>query len=104
MAESRAVVAASLCYESFALVPAEAHALGTPVLASGLGNVGASVQPGFDGLCFAPGDANALAGAVRAFGQMSFDCNAIAARARRTYSEDENYNALMRFYTKGTIQ
>ena len=34
MAESRAVVAASLCYESFALVPAEAHALGTPVLAS----------------------------------------------------------------------
>ena len=56
MAESRAVVAASLCYESFALVPAEAHALGTPVLASGLGNVGASVQPGFDGLCFAPGD------------------------------------------------
>ena len=102
MAESRAVVAASLCYESFALVPAEAHALGTPVLASGLGNVGASVQPGFDGLCFAPGDANALAGAVRAFGKMSFDCNAIAARARRTYSEDENYNALMRFYTKGT--
>ena len=35
---------------------------------------------------------------------MSFDCNAIAARARRTYNEDENYNALMRFYTKGTIQ
>ena len=104
MAESRAVVAASLCYESFALVPAEAHALGTPVLASDLGNVGASVQPGMDGLRFTPGDANALAGAVRALGQMSFDCNAIAARARRTYSEEENYNALMRFYTKGTTK
>ena len=104
MAESRAVVAASLCYESFALVPAEAHALGTPVLASDLGNVGASVQPGVDGLRFTPGDANALAGAVRALGQMSFDCNAIAARARRTYSEEENYNALMRFYTKGTTK
>ena len=104
MAESRAVVAASLCYESFALVPAEAHALGTLVLASDLGNVGASVQPGVDGLRFTPGDANALAGAVRALGQMSFDCNAIAARARRTYSEEENYNALMRFYTKGTTK
>ena len=104
MAESRAVVAASLCYESFALVPAEAHALGTPVLASDLGNVGASVQPGVDGLRFTPGDANALAGAVRALGQMSFDCNTIAARARRTYSEEENYNALMRFYTKGTTK
>lgn len=104
MAESRAVVAASLCYESFALVPAEAHALGTPVLASDLGNVGASVQPDVDGLRFTPGDANALAGAVRALGQMSFDCNAIAARARRTYSEEENYNALVRFYTKGTTK
>ena len=104
MAESRAVVAASLCYESFALVPAEAHALGTPVLASDLGNVGASVQPGVDGLRFTPGDANALAGVVRALGQMSFDCNAIAARARRTCSEEENYNALMRFYTKGTTK
>src|SRR5699024_9447097 len=66
MAESRAVVAASLCYESFALVPAEAHMLGTPVLASDLGNVGAAVRPGIDGLRFAPGDAAALAGAVRA--------------------------------------
>lgn len=66
MAESRAVVAASLCYESFALVPAEAHLLGTPVLASALGNVGASVTEGFDGLTFAPGDAADLARAVRA--------------------------------------
>ena len=104
MAESRAVVAASLCYESFALVPAEAHALGTPVLASDLGNVGASVQPGVDGLRFAPGDPAALAGAVGALNHMCFDCTAIAAKARRTYSEEKNYNALLRFYTKGTAQ
>ena len=100
MAESRAVVAASLCYESFALVPAEAHMVGTPVLASGLGNVGASVRPGIDGLCFAPGDAAALAGAVKALSAMQFDCGAIAAAARRTYSEEENYRALLRLYTK----
>lgn len=102
MAESRAVVAASLCYESFALVPAEAHMVGTPVLASGLGNVGASVRPGIDGLCFAPGDAAALAGAVKALSAMQFDCGAIAAAARRTYSEEENYRALLRLYTKET--
>ena len=100
MAESRAVVAASLCYESFALVPAEAHMVGTPVLASGLGNVGASVRPGIDGLCFAPGDAAALAGAVKALSAMQFDCGAIAAAACRTYSEEENYRALLRLYTK----
>ena len=100
MAESRAVVAPSLCYESFALVPAEAHMLGTPVLASDLGNVGASVRPGIDGLRFAPGDAKALAGAVGALSAMQFDCNAIAAAARRTYSEEENTRALLRLYTK----
>ena len=100
MAESRAVVAPSLCYESFALVPAEAHMLGTPVLASGLGNVGASVRPGIDGLRFAPGDAKALAGAVGALSAMQFDCGAIAAAARRTYSEEENTRALLRLYTR----
>lgn len=100
MAESRAVVAPSLCYESFALVPAEAHMLGTPVLASDLGNVGASVRPGIDGLRFAPGDAKALAGAVGALSAMQFDCGAIAAAACRTYSEEENTRALLRLYTK----
>lgn len=99
MAQSRAVVAASLCYESFALVPAEAHTLGTPVLASDLGNVGASVRQGIDGLRFAPGDAAALAGAVRALSAMKFDCAAIAAAARRTYNEEENYRTLLRLYT-----
>lgn len=99
MAQSRAVVAASLCYESFALVPAEAHTLGTPVLASDLGNVGASVRQGIDGLRFAPGNAAALAGAVRALSAMQFDCAAIAAAARRTYNEEENYRTLLRLYT-----
>ncbi|EFB74750.1 glycosyltransferase [Subdoligranulum variabile] len=100
MAESKGVLAASLCYESFALVPAEAHCLGTPVVASDLGNVGASVRPGIDGLRFAPGDARALAGAVRALLAGTFDCGAIAAAARRTYNEEENYRALLRLYTK----
>lgn len=77
--ESRAVVGASLCYESFALVPAEAHALGTPVLASGIGNMGASVRPGFDGLCFGAGGCH-CAGRGRAGHEcMQFDCAAIAA-------------------------
>ena len=96
--QSRAVVAAILCYESFALVPAEAHALGTPVLAGNIGNVGASVRPGFDGLRFAAGDAAALAGAVRAMRAMQFDCTAIAAATRRRYSAEENYKTLLKLY------
>lgn len=98
MAESLAVVAASLCYESFALVPAEAHALGVPVLASDIGNVGAAVTDGVDGLHFAPGDAAGLAGAVRRLVQTPFDRAAIRAEARRRYGKEENYRALMEIY------
>ena len=61
---------------------------------------GASVRPCIDGLRFAPGDARALAGAVGALLASSFDCEAIAAAARRTYNEEENYRALLRLYTK----
>ena len=98
MAESRAVVAASLCYESFALVPAEAHALGVPVLASDLGNVGDAVTEGFNGLHFAPGDAAALAQAVRRLKTVRFDRTAIRAEAAIRISPEENYQTLMQIY------
>ena len=67
-------------------------------LASGIGNVGASVRPGFDGLCFAPGDPAALAGAVRAMSAMQFDCTAIANATRRRFSAEENYKTLLKLY------
>ena len=98
MAESRAVVAASLCYESFALVPAEAHALGVPVLASDLGNVGEAVTEGFNGLHFAPGDAAALAQAVRRLDTVRFDRTSIRAEAAIRISPEENYQTLMQIY------
>ena len=98
MAESRAVVAASLCYESFALVPAEAHALGVPVLASDLGNVGDAVTEGFNGLHFAPGDAAALAQTVRRLDTVRFDRTAIRAEAAIRISPEENYQTLMQIY------
>ncbi|MGN0976289.1 MAG: glycosyltransferase [Gemmiger sp.] len=98
MAQSRAVVAPSLCYESFALVPAEAHALGVPVLASDLGNVGASVTDGVDGLRFAPGDAAALAAAVRRLDEIQFDRAAIRDAARADCGAEENYRALLAVY------
>lgn len=100
LAESKAAVAPSLCYESFALVPAEAHAMGTPVLASALGNVGASVQPGEDGFLFAPGDAAALADAVQKLEQAGpgMDLTAMSVRARTQYGQEENYTDLITIY------
>lgn len=104
MAESLALVAASLCYESFALVPAEAHLVGTPVIASALGNVGASVTPGVDGLTFAPGDAADLARAVRALprAMAAMDPHAIrrAALEKTGGGNEENYRRLARIYAQ----
>ena len=102
MAESRAVAAASLCYESFALVPAEAHAMGTPVLASDLGNVGAMVRPGVDGLRFAPGDPAALAAAVRALPglEAAADPAAMRAEALDRFGEEKNYAQLLAIYRR----
>lgn len=97
-AESRAALAPSLCYESFGLWPAEAHLLGTPVLASDLGNIGASVAPGVDGLRFAPGDAAALAAAVRALDKTAFDPAAISAAAGAKFDPAANAAALEAIY------
>lgn len=100
LADSRAAVVPSLCYESFALVPAEAHALGTPVLASDTGNVGAAVREGADGLHFPPGDDAALAAAVMALcGQgPALDLADIRRTALDAYGPEENYARLMKIY------
>lgn len=104
MAESLAVVAASLCYESFALVPSEAHLVGTPVIASALGNVGASVTAGLDGLTFAPGDAADLARAVRALpaALAEMDPHAIrrASLEKTGDGNEENYRRLADIYAR----
>lgn len=100
LAQSRAALCPSLCYESFALIPAEAHAVGTPVLASDLGNVGAAVQEGIDGLHFAPGNAAALADAVRKLQNVgeTFDLTAMQQKACQAYNAEQNYRELMTIY------
>lgn len=100
LAQSRAALCPSLCYESFALIPAEAHAVGTPVLASDLGNVGAAVQEGIDGLHFVPGNAAALADAVRKLQNVgeTFDLTAMQQKACQAYNAEQNYRELMTIY------
>ncbi|MER5260588.1 glycosyltransferase family 4 protein [Actinosynnema sp. NPDC002837] len=52
-------------YEPFGIVALEAAAAGTPLVASTAGGLGEVVLDGVTGLSFAPGDTEALAGAVR---------------------------------------
>src|ERR1051325_10801161 len=51
--------------EPFGLVPLEAMACGTPVIATGTGGSGEFLVEGYNCLLVPPGDAHALAAAVR---------------------------------------
>ncbi len=65
IADARAVVVPSRCYEVFPRVVVEAYSAGTPVIASRLGSLAEVVVDGQTGLLVAPGDADALAVAMR---------------------------------------
>ena len=54
-------------WESFGLVAAESLAVGTPVIAAAAGGVGEVLENERNGLLVPPGDADALAGAIRRF-------------------------------------
>jgi glycosyltransferase involved in cell wall biosynthesis len=66
LAAADAVVLSS-AWENFPHVLVEALALGTPVIATRVGGVPEIVEDGVSGLLVPPGDADALAGAVRRF-------------------------------------
>lgn len=74
--------------------------MGTPVIASDLGNVGAMVRDGVDGLRFAPGDPEALANAVRRLSDLEAkaDPAAIRAEAVGRFGQKENYRELAEIY------
>ena len=63
---SDAIVVPSL-YESFGLVAVEALACGTPVIASGVGELGSLVQEGKNGFAFHPNDPASLASCLEKF-------------------------------------
>jgi glycosyltransferase involved in cell wall biosynthesis len=65
MARAQALVAPSLCYESFGMVVVEAFAAGLPVIASRLGALAELVREGETGLLFTPGDPQDLAAKIR---------------------------------------
>lgn len=69
--------------EDFGLTPLEAMASGRPVVAYGAGGALESVVEGKTGLFFAEQSSDALAAALTAIGQMTFDPDTLRAHAMR---------------------
>jgi glycosyltransferase involved in cell wall biosynthesis len=73
--------------EDFGILPVEAQACGTPVIALGRGGVAETVKPGETGVLFEEQSAGSLVKAVQAFEKMSFTAASIRRQAERFSAE-----------------
>ena len=101
VAESKALVSPSACWETFGLATAEAMSVGTPSVVSNVGALPDIVQDGRFGEIFEAGNAEACAAAIkRLLSRSDYDeiCAAAKHEAEIKYSEDANYKRLMEIY------
>jgi glycosyltransferase involved in cell wall biosynthesis len=77
----------SLCYETFGLAAAEALAAGRPVVVPGHGALAELAAGGRSGVCFAAGDADALAAACRGLLDDPERCRALGREARAVFDD-----------------
>lgn len=102
-AAADALLFTSTWQEPFGLVPLEAMAVGTPVIATGTGGSAEFLRDGVNCLLAAPGDADALAGAVRRLERVA----SLRSKLRRSgletarqYTIDRYADELLRIHEK----
>lgn len=96
LAESKALIMPTLWYEGQPMVILESYAVGTPVLASDLGNAGNMVLPGVTGFRFAPGSPEGLRKAVKQLEETErLDPRAVF---EEQYTPEKNYEILKNIY------
>lgn len=103
-AGARLAVVPSVWWETFGLVAVEAMGHGLPVIAARNGALPEIVLDGETGLLVPPGDAAALAAALRALWGDPARCAALGqaarARAASAFSRDRYFAGLMNVYTR----
>ena len=101
VAESKALVSPSACWETFGLAAAEAMTVGVPSIVSNVGALPDIVQDGRFGEVFEAGNAEACAEAIkRLLSRTDYDemCAAAKHEAETKYSEEANYKRLIEIY------
>lgn len=108
-AKAKALIVSSQCYETFGLVIAEAFASSIPAIVGDIGNIGAMVESGVNGLKYTYDSSDALVEAVRQF--EAYNWETLSLNARRTYEKrfrpesnarllEQIYNQIIEDYTK----
>lgn len=98
LAESKALILPTTCYEGQPMVILESYAAGTPVIASDIGNAGNMVIPGVTGLRFSCGDAKALKEAVIQMEEKrGWDTRSLY---EKKYTPERNYELLLEIYNR----
>lgn len=102
--DARFLVIPSICFETFALVAAEAMSHSLPVIASRIGGLPEIVDDGVTGLLFEPGNSEELADMMRLLWGNPNLCEKMGKAGRekviREYSEDIYYERLIATYNK----
>lgn len=102
IAHARLLVLPSEWFEGFPMVVREAFAFGVPAAVSAIGPLPSIVQPGGNGVVFAPANPESLFRAVRAAWETPGLLERLGQGARQSfeacYTEEANYRILMAIY------
>jgi glycosyltransferase involved in cell wall biosynthesis len=102
MKDASVLILPSTWYEGFPMIISEAFAVGLPVIASNLGSMSSIVDHQRTGLHFEPGNAAALATAVRWWTAHPVETAFMRTEARleyeTKYTAEENYTQMMHIY------
>jgi glycosyltransferase involved in cell wall biosynthesis len=104
MKQARFLIFPSTCYETFALVIAEAFACGLPVISTDIGAAAELVDHGRTGVLFKSGDPDRLAAAVRRLWDQPLETRRMGSEARAEflakYTAEANYARLTSLYSR----
>jgi glycosyltransferase involved in cell wall biosynthesis len=95
---ARFTVIPSEWYENNPLSVIEAECIGTPVLGARIGGIPELIDEGVNGMTFESGNADDLAGKIKAMFNAEFDYKAIADAAMECYNAENYYNEIMKIY------
>lgn len=97
IAESKALIMPTQCYEGFGMTIVEAFSAGTPVIGSNIGNVAEIVKEGKTGWLFQPTDVDGLVECVKKCSDIS---GSVYREYCEKYTEKNNYLILSEIYRR----